>query len=250
MGAKTAILVYADGEPAELLRDARDPEPDATRALVARTNPEWAGSPSSSSGSLGDDLYPSQGTVFAGAFPGIEVLCDQQVMIDRPSELPVSLLQAGSHQRRIILHAMHSVNDWLAFAIWESGTLVRSLSLSPDSGIIENIGAPLDVERPYWAGEHPVSTRSLTGMPDRLPYPLPFHPLELGGKAALRALLGFSVEGRPLDTDIDPFAIRLAGFEVPVVNPITQEEVQEFVRTHTRKRYRLVPGRGLVQIED
>jgi hypothetical protein len=247
MGAKTAILVYADGEPAELLRDARDPEPDATRALVARTNPEWAGSPSSSSGSLGDDLYPGQGTVFAGAFPGVEVLCDQQVMIDRPSELPASLLQAGSNQRRIILHAMHSVNDWLAFAIWESGTLVRSLSLSPGSGIIEDIGTPLDFERPYWAGEHPVLTPSLPGRP---PYPLPFHPLELGGEAALRALLGFSVEGRPLDTDIDPCAIRLAGFEVPVVNPITQEDVREFVRTHTRKRYRLVPGRGLVQIED
>src|ERR1700677_2604394 len=113
MGAKTAVLVYADGEPAEPLRDARDPELDATRALVARTNPEWAASPSSSRGSLGDDIYPAQGTVFTGAFPGIELLCDQQVMIERPSKLPAGLLQAGSHQRRIILHAMDSVSDWL-----------------------------------------------------------------------------------------------------------------------------------------
>jgi hypothetical protein len=250
MGAKTAVLVYADGEPAGLLRDAGDPEPDATRAFVARTNPHWAEGPSSSSGSLGDSIYPAQGTVFAGAFPGIEVLCDQQVMVDRPSELPVGLLQAGSHQRRILLHAMHSVNDWLAFAIWENGTLVRSLSLSPGSGIIEDIGTPLDFERPYWAGEHPVPARSPMGLPDQPPYPLPFHPLELGGEAALRALLGFVVEGRSLDTDIDPFAIRLVGFEVPVAAPITQEDLQEFERTHTRKRYRLVPGRGLVPIED
>ncbi|MGW3628080.1 DUF6928 family protein, partial [Streptomyces sp. NPDC000880] len=29
---------------------------------------------------------------------------------------------------------MHSVVDWLAFAVWEDGRLIRSLSLSPDDG--------------------------------------------------------------------------------------------------------------------
>ena len=30
---------------------------------------------------------------------------------------------------------MHSVVDWFAYARWVNGTLVRSLSLSPDSGV-------------------------------------------------------------------------------------------------------------------
>jgi hypothetical protein len=51
---------------------------------------------------------------------------------------------------------MHSVVDWLAFAVWEDGVLVRSLSLSPDGGGLENIGEPYDFEVPYWAGEYPV----------------------------------------------------------------------------------------------
>ncbi|WP_439145646.1 DUF6928 family protein [Streptomyces canus] len=33
---------------------------------------------------------------------------------------------------------MHSVVGWFAFAAWGDGRLLRSLSLSPDSGIIEN----------------------------------------------------------------------------------------------------------------
>jgi hypothetical protein len=246
MGAKTAVLVYTDGEPAELLRDAPDLDPEATKALIATSNPGWAGTASSSSGSLGDDIYPGEGIVFAGVFPGIEILCDRQVMIDRPSQLPARLLQAGSRRRRVILHAMHSVTDWFAFAVWEHGTLVRSLSLSPAGGIIEDTGTPLDFERPYWAGEHPVTA----GFPGQSPYPLPFHPLELGGEAALRALLGFIAEGRLQDADIDPFAIRLAGFEVPIADPITEADLREFMRTHTRRRYRLGPGGTLVPIQD
>ncbi|TQJ25489.1 hypothetical protein FBZ33_5842 [Micromonospora sp. A202] len=39
---------------------------------------------------------------------------------------------------------MHSVVDWLSFAVWENGVLIRSLSLSPDGGIQENIGKPYD----------------------------------------------------------------------------------------------------------
>ncbi|MEU6287191.1 hypothetical protein [Streptomyces sp. NPDC046988] len=62
---------------------------------------------------------------------------------------------AASVGRRLILHAMHSAVDWLAFAVWEDGRLDRSLSLSPDSGVTENIGEPLPFELPYWAGERP-----------------------------------------------------------------------------------------------
>jgi hypothetical protein len=35
--------------------------------------------------------------------------------------------------------------------------------------------------------------------------------------------------GDPLDGDIDVSAVYLAGFEVPVANPITQADVDEFI---------------------
>jgi hypothetical protein len=47
--------------------------------------------------------------------------------------------------RRIIMHGTHSVEDWLAFAIREDGTLVRSLSPSPYSGFLENVGRTIGV---------------------------------------------------------------------------------------------------------
>jgi hypothetical protein len=109
------------------------------------------------------------------------------------------------------MHGMHSVVDWLCFAIWEDGRLIRSLSLSPGGGIIENLGEPLEFERPYWAGEHRVPP--VAGWPGQGPYPLPFHPLELG-QDALRALFGFIQEGRPHPDDVDAEAVHLYSFRV------------------------------------
>jgi hypothetical protein len=101
---------------------------------------------------------------------------------------------------------MHSASDWLAYAVWQDGGLLRSLSLSRDGGVTEDIGAPLPFEASFWAGEHPVAgSRRFPGGP---PYPLPFHPLELV-EAALLALAGFAVEGRPADYIIDLRAVRL-----------------------------------------
>jgi hypothetical protein len=64
-----------------LLRDAPDLDPEATKALIAKSNPARAGTTFSSTRSLGDVIYPGDGTAFAGVFPGIEILCDRQVMI-------------------------------------------------------------------------------------------------------------------------------------------------------------------------
>jgi len=116
---------------------------------------------------------------------------------------------------------MHSVVDWLCFAVWEDGRLVRSLSVSPDSDVQENMGDPFDFELPYWAGEHPVE--HLRGWPNQEPYPLPFHPLELG-EVALRALFGFVVEGRHDPDDIDTFAVPMYGFGV--TDPSGQEQAE------------------------
>jgi hypothetical protein len=96
------------------------------------------------------------------------------------------------------------VNDWFGYAIREDGALLRSLSLAPGEGIVEDIGPALPFEAPFWAGEHPVIPT-----PGRPAYPLPFHPLDLG-EAALRDLLGFAIEDRVLDSDIDAGTVYLA----------------------------------------
>ena len=156
MGAKTALLVYTDQPPADLLRQAPELDRDAASALVAATHPGWTGTDTSTE-SLPDCGYPPDGIVYAGSFPAIDVLCDQQVMVDRPSSQLAAPLLAPGATRRTILHVMYSVNDWFAYAIWEHGALLRSLALAPGEGIVEDIGPALPFEAPFWAGEHPVT---------------------------------------------------------------------------------------------
>ncbi|MFJ5276670.1 DUF6928 family protein [Streptomyces parvulus] len=208
MGAKTGLLVYADGEVPGLLRSVGAAgNLDRTVTMMRRLYPGWEIAQCKGS-NLRDGAYPPKGTVYAASWPGVEVIGDQEVMIDAPSRLPEHLL-AASAGRRLVLHATHSVVDWLAFAVWEDGRLVRSLSLSPESGIIENIGEPLPFELPYWAGDRPA------GIPwpgeEEEPYALPFHPIELG-EDALRVLCGFIQEGRLQPDDVDADAIELYGF--------------------------------------
>jgi hypothetical protein len=243
VGAKTSVLVYADGDAPGLPRDAPERDVEKTVSLIRRLYPGWNGD-TVADAPLVDELRPEQGVVYAGCFPGVDIICDRKVMIERPSELPRHLLEASPH-RRVILHAMNSVVDWFAYAIWEDGTLTRSLSLSPEQGVIENIGDPLPFETAYWAGEHPVRQRE--GWP---PYALPFHPLELGGGPALQALLGFCIEGTPLASDIDAEAIRLSGFRVPVTDSITQADVEAFTKTHRLTRHTFGPDGSLIPLEN
>ncbi|MFE0352901.1 DUF6928 family protein [Streptomyces nigra] len=210
MGAKTGLLVYADSDVPGLLRRVGAADLDRTVAMMRRLYSGWEIEECEGS-TLWDGVYPPKGTAYAASWPGVDVVGDQRVMIDAPSQLPEHLV-AASAGRRLVLHAMHSVVDWLAFAVWEDGRLVRSLSLSPDSGIIENIGEPLPFELPYWAGDRPADTVPWPGEEEE-PYALPFHPLDLG-EDALRALCGFIQEGRPEPDDVDADAIELYGFHV------------------------------------
>lgn len=124
MGAKTALLTYAAKDPVESLRQARGFDPAATRALVAATHPAWEGT-ASSDGDLLDDCYPPEGTVYAGSFPGIDILCDRDVMDYPPSEFPARYLDAAAG-RRVILHAMHSATDGFAYTVWKNDSLPAS----------------------------------------------------------------------------------------------------------------------------
>ena len=203
------MIAFSDGEAIGWLVGASAPDPDRTEDLVELILPGWPRS-SREGDTLHDGTYPPEDVVFAGSFEGVDVVCSRSLMLDRPSELSPGLVEAGKG-RRLVLHAMHSVSDWLAFAVWEDGRLIRSLSLAHDSGVIEDIGEPLPFELPYWAGGHPVEP--IEGRPDdEGPYLLPFHPLELG-EDALSAFFGFTIEGFP-DYDIDPDSVELLGFTV------------------------------------
>jgi hypothetical protein len=149
------------------------------------------------------DGNPPDDEVYAAVWPGAMVVCSSEFGIDRPSALDRRFIDVGAG-RTVYLHAMHSVVDWFAFAVWESGgRLRRALSLSPDSGIIENIGDPLPFEEPFWAGDRPAIDPEDDDDDDEDPYPFVFHPLELG-EEALGTLFGFVYEGPASVDTIDP----------------------------------------------
>ncbi|MFF5344416.1 DUF6928 family protein [Streptomyces althioticus] len=224
MGSKTGLLVYADGDVPTALRRVGAADLDRTVGMLRRLHPGRRIEKCEGS-TLWGGLYPPDGTTYAAGWPGVDVVADRTVMIDAPSELPEHLV-AASAGRRLVLHAMHSVVDWLAFAVWDDGRLVRSLSLSPDSGIIENIGEPLPFELPYWAGDRPADVIPWPDE-DEETYPLPFHPLELG-EDALRALCGFVQEGCPEPDDVDADTICLHGFQMrnPHAPDLAEREAQ------------------------
>lgn len=247
MGAKTALLAYTEGDLRPALWGAVRSDPAEVIDLVRDLHPGYEVTPIGD-GSLGDYSYPPEDTSYATVLAGAELFCDRRLVCDLPTQLPARLLQAGA-VRRIIMHGMHSASDWLCFAVWENGELVRSLSLSPDAGIRENIGEPYDFELPYWAGAHPVEPMSSED-----PYPLPFHPLELG-EQALRALFGFVIEGRPDQDDIDPFDIHLHGFRVG--DPTGREQAERAAKMKQTlrsmkppRRYRMMPDGTLRDIGD
>jgi hypothetical protein len=234
VGTKTSILAFADGEIASLLRDPVAPDPMATQRQVRRLNPGREPVPIAQVG-LAECTYPKSGVMFGSVRPGLELYTAGDLMNDYPSSLPRHVLDAADG-RRVVVHFMHSVVDWLAFAVWENGTIVRSLSVAPDTGVLEDIGERFAWEEEFWAGAHPVDASG------EEPYPLPFHPLELGERA-LRGLFGFVMEGLPGDPEveeIDPFAVPMLGFRLTEPEPEPKREPRK--RRGLLAKFGLVPG--------
>lgn len=254
MGAKTGILAYATGSVVDVLRNRPVEAGRAeAEAVLRRLHPGWSVSAESVSrlvGNLREAVYPPEGVAYVSSFPGLEIVCDQRLMLDYPSRLPERFLEAAQG-RAVVLHAMHSTVDWLAFAIWIDGELVRSLSISPDGGIQENIGEPLSFEAPFWGGEHPVEP--IPGWPNQDPYPLPFHPLELG-EEALRSLFGFVLEGRPEPEDVDASDIPAHGFRLldphgPTPEQRKAEMAALIARMSPPRFLRMQPDGSMVETE-
>lgn len=205
MGAKTWMLVLADSSARDAFAAKLSLDREATQKLADSLFPSEKLEPIGD----GDLSYtcPPDDEVHIGCFPGIRVVAAKEFGIDYPSKLDQRFIAAGG-KGTVTLHAMHSVVDWFAYAIWANGKLVRSLSLSPDSGIMEDIGQRLPFEEPYWSGAYP----AVDDDEDQDAYPFPFHPLDLG-EATLRELFGYQLEG-DIDTELlEPETICLVRYK-------------------------------------
>ncbi len=214
MGAKTWMLVYAEGSAAEILKAKPPLDRGRTVELAGKLFPGETLHPLED----GDLSYtcPPDDELHAGCFAGVTVVAAKEFAPEHPSTLSRDFIAAGLGND-VYLHAMHSVVDWFAYAHWHDGKLVRALSLSPDSGVLEDVGERKAFETPYWAGQHPAFEPEDADEEDE-PYPFDFHPLELG-EAALGALFGFQLEG-PFDpTLLDPESIPLMRFKRSKARP-------------------------------
>jgi hypothetical protein len=210
MGAKDWLLVYSDGGDGSartILQSRPVLDRVAARVVADRLYPGRVITPIDD-GSFAESLNPEDGEIYVAAYPGLTIVSTSDAAEDYPSLISGTLRDAVP-ARQVSLHAMHSVVDWFAFAIWTDGTLCRALSLSPDAGILQTLGAGLPFEAPYWAGERALEIED----EDDHPYPLPFHPLELA-EDALRELLGFCLEGENMPGDPDVDELPMAGFAI------------------------------------
>jgi hypothetical protein len=205
MGAKTWMLVLADSNARDALAAKPSLDRRATQKLADSLFPGEKLEPIGD----GDLSYtcPPDDELHIGCFPGVSVVAAKEFGIDYPSKLHQRFIAAGGNGT-VTLHAMHSVVDWFAYAMWANGKLVRSLSLSPDSGIMEDIGQPLPFEEPYWSGAHP----AVDDDEDEDAYPFPFHPLELG-EATLKDQFGYQLEGYIDASLLEPEPIPLVRYK-------------------------------------
>lgn len=203
MGAKTWMLVLAEANAREALAAKPTLDREATSKLATALFPGEKLEP------IGDgdlsDTCPPDSELYIGCFPGISIVAAKEFCIDYPSTLPQSFIAAGGNGV-VTLHAMHSVVDWFAYAMWANGKLMRSLSLSPDSGIMEDLGARLPFEEPYWSGERPAVDS------DEDAYPFSFHPLELG-EETLKDRFGYQLEGFIDPSLLEPESIPLIRYK-------------------------------------
>jgi hypothetical protein len=205
MGAKTWMLVYSNGDARSALSVL--PQLDRQQSLTFAKKLF----PSETLAPLADGAMswtaPPDDEILVGCFPGVAVVAAKEFGIDRPSELSAHFI-TGRASKTVHLHAMHSVVDWFACAVWSDGKLQRSLSLSPDSGVIEDVGERLPFEASYWAGEYP----AVDPEEDPSDYPFVFHPLELG-EATLAEFFGYQLEGTADTTLFDPEQLPLMRFK-------------------------------------
>jgi hypothetical protein len=205
MGAKTWIIVYSNGDIPSLWQDNLQPKKDSSTEILNSLFPNKKFH-AIEKGNLAF-TNPGKGKVQIADLGKFLIVATGKVALDHPSKIPQHFINYSNYSH-VYVFAMHSVVDWFAFAIWKNKKLVRSLSLSPDSGVMEDIGEPLAFEQDFWSGKH--SLKDAEEGEDQ--YPLPFHPLDFG-EAALLNLMGYQYEGYPDLNKVDPETIEMLGFQ-------------------------------------
>ena len=113
MGAKTCLVAQVQGDARGILSGYPDMQESTTTNFVASLFPDARfGAPQATDLS---HTYLSDKSVIAGCTPGLGIVVSAEVAMDRPSELPRKFI---AEKGTTILHAMHSVVDWFAFAVW------------------------------------------------------------------------------------------------------------------------------------
>ena len=205
MGAKAWFVAYHNGNPKETL--AQNPTLDREASLkIAKIFSSNASFVELDDGDLAD-LQPPTNEICVGVYDGLTIVAQEGLMLDAPSKLNPRWYLNGS-ARYTYLHLTHSVVDWFAYGLWKDGELQRSLSVAPDSGIMEDVGMRPRFEDPFWAGDHAVEDDD-----EEFSYLLPFHPLEMA-EASLLEYLGFQLEGFPTAWVCEPESIPIMHFKV------------------------------------
>lgn len=202
MGAKAWFAAYYNHDPKDVLVKNPELDREACVSLAKKLLPGVA-LQEKEDGSL-DLLNPGKREIFVGVYGDLKIIAHEDFSGEFPSRIGKHWHSAELGSTTYV-HATHSVVDWCAFGLWNEGTLVRALSVSPDGGVREDIGNKLLFETPFWDGS--------SALEDDEDYPLPFHPLELSA-AALLAILGFQFEGHPDDWVCDPMEIPIMKFEI------------------------------------
>lgn len=125
MGSKASLLAFARQRPRAALRPGLVAD-EAEARLLAATVLAVEGLEPAGPRVLDEVVRPKPRLVCAGQFADVDILTSQDLGRSCPSELAEYVSRTGS------------------------------LRLSPDEGVIEQIGNPLPLERGFWAGQHPV----------------------------------------------------------------------------------------------
>lgn len=217
MGAKDFLLIYADGQVGPILESGPVLDRAGTDSFVRRV---YGGRVSAElgEGKLAEDCSPKRYQIYAGCFPEIDILCTLDAGLSTPSRLDDVFLREA-RRRDLYLHTMHGVSGWFSYAHRdESGRLRRSLSVSSQTGVVEDIGPAMPFEHDFWSGRRPVQQDDLLDGD----LPVPFNPLEMG-EDALQYLFGFGLE---YYSKVDPWSIPLLGYSLGPAPVSEREEIR------------------------
>src|SRR5262245_8658835 len=118
MGAKTWMVAYSTGSIPAIIKARPSLNRQASAALARKLFS------SHSLRELDDGSLaftnPPDDEIMVGCYPGVVFIAAAEFAIDLPSTLPLNFRNAELGET-LYLHAMHSVVDWFAFAVWQSG---------------------------------------------------------------------------------------------------------------------------------